>query len=635
MLELCDDPASNPERYKTLKLLIDQGVDLNCTNQLGDTPLILTCWKNQTDDLYKCLDLLTRQPTVYCQSYRHPVAASKKSKANRRTTVVKLKRNAKLVDINYKDASNWNALLLLCRYNTSPKLIDCIRLLLERGIDVNATNNEGWNVLLFLCRYYPHCNLLNIVRLLIDEWKIEMNVIVEPDHWNALLFLCRNYVHENILEIAQLMIKRGVDCRLTDRDGWNVLLYLCRYYPNNNNLIDLIRLLLIKGKVDVNAATVNGTNALHLLCIRHYTDSGQLLPIVKLLVDRGIHLSAVSRICCSNVLLCLCRYYTKCDLFDLIELIVERDASCIHHVDRDHWSALHLLFRFNVDNERLVDIVAYLIRKGIDVKSINNNDSTTLCFVFRNSTNRNSLEIARLLIDAGVDVDKCHKFGWNALQILCRHYQNENILQIIELMIDRGADLHLTNVNGSNGLMLLCRYYSGANLIDIVRLMLERGIEVCKMNNNGWTALLFVTSYYKGADLIDIIRLLIKKKTADEKKLVFGWRSNGGLTVLDSLSRNWSGQLHSIVDDLIADGSLVLDVCKMEVLALGAARIGCVKTACRLLQLIGTHNVVDIFDRDVFTYLSYVIYLSFSLCSRCGPNVSQADRAMYDYHRRW
>jgi len=117
--------------------------------------------------------------------------------------------------------------------------------------------------------------------------------------------------------------------------------------------------------------------------------------------------------------------------------------------------------------------------------------------------------------------------------------------------------------------------------------------------------------------------------------MVFGWRSNGGLTVLDSLSRNWSGQLHSVVDDLIADGSLVLDVCKMEVLAIGVARIGCVKTACRLLQLIGTHNVVDIFYRDVFTYLSYVIYLSFSLCSRCGPLVSQADRAMYDYHRRW
>jgi ankyrin repeat protein len=339
----------------------------------------------------------------------------------------------------------------------------------------------------------------------------------------------------------------------------------------------------------------------------------------------------VSRCSGLNAFLCLCRYYTESDLFDLIRLILERDAKSIHKVDRDEWSALHLLLRFNTENQHIVDIVRYLIGRGINAKLINTNNSTTICFSFRNSIKPNTLEIARLLINAGVDVNMKHKFGWNALQILCRHYSNENILQIVELMIESGGvDLHSTNIYGSNALMLLCRYYSGANLVDIVRLLIERGVDVCAINNNGWSALLFLSFYYTGSNLVDIIRLLIQKN-----KNVVRHRSNAGLTVPDALSRNWSGQLHSIVQNLTADGTLELDVCLTEVLAIGAARIGCVKTACRLMQRIGTHNVVDIFDRDVFTYLSYVIHLSFSLCSRCGPIVSKADRDMYDCYRRW
>ena len=634
LLELCDDPTPNPNRVNKLRRLIDKGVDLNCTNQYGDTPLILTCWKNQTDDLYDCVDLLTRLPIV--QSPTRYVKNGKKSssKSNhkkRSHQKIKLKRNTKPVDINFKDSSGLNALLLICRYNTDPKLINCISLLLDRGIDVNAVNNEGWNCLHFLCRYYPHSNLIDIVQLLVDRWKIELNRIVQPDDWNALLFLCRNYAHENIGEIVRLMIRWGVDCQRTDKDGWNCLLYVCRYYPNNNVLLDLIRLLLNEGKVDINAATnANGTNALHFLIKRHYTEKGQLMPIVQLMIDRGIDVSAVSRCSGLNAFLCLCRYYAESDLLDLIRLILERHADSIHKVDRDDWSALHFLLRFNTENEHLVEIIRYLIVNGISVQLLNNNNSNTICFLFRNSTKPNTLDIARLLIDAGVDVDMKHKFGWNALQILCRHYPNENILQIIELMIESGADLHLTNINGSNALMLLCHYYSGANLIDVVRLLIERGVDVCAVNNNGWSALLFLSFYYTGPNLVDIIRLLIQKN-----KDVVRHRSNAGLMVPDALSRNWSCQLHSIVQNLKVDWPMERSPYLMEVVALGAARIGCVKTACRLMQRIGTHNVVDIFDRDVFTYLSYVIHLSFSLCSLCGPIVSQADRDMYDYHRRW
>ena len=626
LLKLCDDPAPNSNRVNKLRHLIDQGVNLNCTNHYGDTPLILTCWKNQTDDLYDCLQLMTRLPTVHSSTSK---SASKKRHSHKKFP---LKQKTKTVDLNYKDSSGFNALLLLCRYNTDPKLINCISLLLDRGINVNTVNNEGWNCLHFLCRYYPHPNLIDIVRLLIDRWKIELNRIVQPDGWNALLFLCRNYAHENIVDIVRLMIRRGVDCQLTDKDGWNCLLYVCRYYPNNKNLLDLIRLLLNKGKVDVNNSThANGTNALHFLTKRHYTEKGQLLPMAQLMIERGIDVSAVSRCSGLNAFLCLSRYYTQSDLLDLIRLILGRHADSIHKVDHDDWSALHLLLRFNTDNQQLVDIFRYLIANRISVKLPNKNNSNVICFLFRYSTKPNTLEIARLLIEAGVDVNMKHIFGWNALQILCRHYQDENIIQIVELMIESGADLHSTNVYGSNALMLLCRYYSGANLIDVVRIFIERGVDVCAVNNNGWSALLFLTFYYTGPNLVEIIRLLLQRNTN-----VVRCRSNAGLMVPDALSRNWSGQLHSIVQDFKrADGTLELDGCLTEVFALGAARIGCVKTTCRLMQHIGTHNVVDIFDRDVFTYLSYVIHLSFSLCSLCGPIVSQADRDMYDYHRRW
>jgi ankyrin repeat protein len=61
--------------------------------------------------------------------------------------------------------SGWNALHILCRHNSSIKLIDTLRLLIRAGIDVNC-NLKARNPQLLIRQNYKQENMEEIIALL-------------------------------------------------------------------------------------------------------------------------------------------------------------------------------------------------------------------------------------------------------------------------------------------------------------------------------------------------------------------------------------------------------------------------------------------------------------------------------------
>lgn len=373
------------------------------------------------------------------------------------------------VDLNCTGDEGMTPLLLLCRWNQTPRLYICLKLLLvEREhhynpVDINCRDINGWNALLYLSRHYPSEDLLQIIHLLIDH-GIQVDCKNE-DGENALLFLCQYYSNDNLIDIIQLLIQQGIDVDCCDHNGWNALLYLCLHY-SNDNLIAIIELLVHHG-INVNCTNNYGNNALRYLC--QYYSKDNLLSIIQLLIRNGIDINSRNNYG-NDALRYLCQYYAKDDLVSIVQLLIEN---------------------------------------GIDLRLRNHEGWNALLTVCQFYTNDNLADIVQLLIQNGVDVNGKNKDGWNALMLLCRYYTNEHLIDVIQILIESGIDLNSRTPNGSNALLILCANYSKDNLIAIVKLLTRNGIDARCKDSDGGNAVRYVRRWYKGANVLEITQLLI------------------------------------------------------------------------------------------------------------------------------
>ena len=130
-----------------------------------------------------------------------------------------LAKNEMVIDINCtNDAKDGlsTPFLLLCRYNQSDSLAQCIEILLQQrpDIHVNQTDKDGNNSLMYLCEYSKSDKIVEVAQLLILN-GIDVN---HTDRWrsNALVWLCALSKSDKIVEVAQLLIEKGTDVKQTN-----------------------------------------------------------------------------------------------------------------------------------------------------------------------------------------------------------------------------------------------------------------------------------------------------------------------------------------------------------------------------------------------------------------------------------
>ncbi len=73
--------------------------------------------------------------------------------------------------VNARAPDGWTPLHFVCQYYRGGvgKLIELVRLLIEKGANVNASTSDGWTPLHILCSSYIHNDLNGLVELLIDN----------------------------------------------------------------------------------------------------------------------------------------------------------------------------------------------------------------------------------------------------------------------------------------------------------------------------------------------------------------------------------------------------------------------------------------------------------------------------------
>ena len=211
-----------------MKLLVSNGADVNCTDRSDNTPLMIICSNEYTDEnIGNFLIDMGADVNHYNAHYETALILACK---HRRISTLKLIKQLvdKTVDINHVTEYGESAFTILCYYGN----IGAIKLLIEKGADINYTDDEGYN---------------------------------------GAVYACMNQ-HEYL---AKMLIEKGVDINIATLRGYTCLIYAC--------IVGCIYLtkLLIKYGADINYVNNVGDSALTFACINGRTE------IIKLLIEKG------------------------------------------------------------------------------------------------------------------------------------------------------------------------------------------------------------------------------------------------------------------------------------------------------------------------------------------------------------
>ncbi len=95
--------------------------------------------------------------------------------------------------------------------------------------------------------------------------------------------------------------------------------------------------------------------------------------ILRLLVDKGIDITAKTTTSCTNSLIWICAYYKQEDLIDIIKLLIEKDSSVINCINkrsgRNALVTVCLQYSMGGTDNLVISIVKFLIGKGIDINN--------------------------------------------------------------------------------------------------------------------------------------------------------------------------------------------------------------------------------------------------------------------------
>ncbi|KZS11442.1 Uncharacterized protein APZ42_024210 [Daphnia magna] len=194
---------------------------------------------------------------------------------------------------------------------------------------------------------------------------------------------------------------------------------------------------------------------------------------------------------------------------DKLQDLIKRGID-VNTIDRNGCNALHILCENN-SNENLMSVTKLLIKHEIDINAKNACGNNTLHVLCEFYSSENLLDAIELLIKHGINVSDKNEFDQNALHILCSCNSNENLCDAIKLLVKNGINANDTDSTGNRALHLICEHNSSENLLDIAKLLIELGVDVNARDAAGWNALHFLCKHNSSEKLMETIEFLIQQ----------------------------------------------------------------------------------------------------------------------------
>lgn len=286
-----------------------------------------------------------------------------------------------------------------------------MRLLRDQGLDVNAHDHRGRTPLYFAARH---------------AW----------------------------LKITRILLEQGADASTVTEEGLTAL--HGAVYGGHKSIVRLMLRNGAESLVDVMDHT--GSSALHIAASR------SSLSVVKTLLDLGADSSARNKK--GQTPFTMAAASKKFDIADLLD----QSSVEMTTLDAEAESLMH-----KAAKKGEVDIVEYLLGKGVPVDLVDEALMTPLHAACSNDNPYVAVKVAQLLLDHGADVNAVSgKDGKTAIMLASEAaYWNSDV---VSLLLEKGADVNVVDKKGQDAISYAV--YATHSKTEVVQLLLNHGAQV-------------------------------------------------------------------------------------------------------------------------------------------------------------
>ncbi|ACE05786.1 hypothetical protein Aasi_0363 [Candidatus Amoebophilus asiaticus 5a2] len=408
---------------------INRGADINTTDKLGRTPLILAVIQRSEEIVHLLIN--------------------------------------KGADINKSDnEKGYNPLIWAALID----YIDITHILIEKGANLNIRDRDG-NTALMIAEKLGNNKIIGCLKA--AQRYINQHLISAAETGNyqeiitcinrgadvntkdkarntALIWAAlKGYVH-----IGRILIKKGADI--------NMINYFCKsalQIAINRYDIAFIRMLLMEEGLDLREEI--GRSALLTATHEGYED------IVLMLIRNGVNIEARNGILDTPLMMALAKGH-----INIAQILIENGANV---KVRNRFGRTPLMYASQWGH---LDIAQILIEKGANINEQDNIGETALM----NAAREGHKELVELLIDGGAAINAQDHLGQTAL-IYATIYGH---VDIIDSLLKKKADFTQQDSRGNTALM----YAVVCNQLKAVKVLVTKKKSLKLKNNAGYTALM-------------------------------------------------------------------------------------------------------------------------------------------------